>query len=483
MTFRRTYKNVCTVILWRMDTVVGCLLVTHFPVKAELARQPDLVGRAVVVATGDSGRRLVVDASPEARGVRAGQMLTEALSWCADAVVLAVDDHYLSSLNDDLMHSLFQVADRVEPDGYGRFYLDLTGMASMYGGASGLKLAILSAVDASLQPRLGLAAGKFPAYCAAASAEVGEGFTAPGGVARWLATWPVSWLPLDPDIVARLRGFGIATMGNMAAMPSHTLADFLGVVGYRTWKLAQGIDDDPVVPTALPEALHERMEFPFPVDTISGWEAGVRLLSERIWNTPNLRGKGITEISIEGELSPNGIWHFDRQLRAPAGSSESLASAVLAGLNAQNSRGQGRWPGAALTDLSLTVSGLVRLSGRQMGLWLEERRGVAVPIIDGVDRPVALALGSPLPERRWALGSELLPLGRVAAVAVSEVHSVPRAVGSHPVRKVIDLWDVDTEWWLPEPARRRYWRLVTDGGKLITVYRNLATGGWYRQGY
>ena len=466
-----------------MDTAVGCLLVTHFPVKAELARRPDLAVRPVVVATGDSGRRLVVDASPEAGDVRAGQTLTEALSRCADAVVLAVDDQYLSSFNDDLTRSLLQVTDRVEPNGYGRFYLDLTGMASMYGGASGLESAILSAVDASLQPRLGLASGKLPAYCAAASAEVGKGFTAPGNIARWLASWPVSWLPLAPEATARLRGFGIVTMGNVAAMPAHVLADFLGVAGYRAWKLAQGIDDDPVVPTALPEVLHERMEFPFPVDTVSGWEAGVRLLSERIWNAPSLRGRGITEVSIEGELSPNGLWQFDRQLRTPAGSSDSLASTILAGLNARDNRGQGRWPGSALTDLSLTVSGLVRLTGQQMGLWLEERRGVAVPTIDGVDRPVALALGSPLPERRWALGSELTPLGRVAAVAVSEVQNVPRAVDSRSVRKVLDLWEVDTEWWMPKPARRRYWRLVTDGGRLLTVYRDLATGEWYQQGY
>lgn len=466
-----------------MDTTVGCLLVTHFPVKAELARRPDLIGRAVVVATGDSSRRLVVDASPEARDVRAGQTLTEALSWCGDAVVLAVDDQYLSSFNDDLMLTLFRVADRVEPGGYGRFYLDLSGMAVMYGGADGLEHAILSAVDAGLQPRLGLAAGKLPAYCAAASAGVGKGFTAPRDVARWLATWPVSWLPLDPESAARLRSFGIATMGDVAAMPSHVLADFLGAVGYRAWKLARGIDEDPVVPAALPEVLHERMEFPFPVDTVSGWEAGVRMLAERIWKAPNMQGRGITEVSIEGELSPNGVWHFDRQLRAPAASSEGLASAILAGLNAQDSRGQGRWPSAALSDLSLTASGLVRLSGRQMGLWLGERRGVAVPVIDGVDRPVALALGSPLPERRWALGSELMPLGRVAAVSVSETRSVPRSVGPHSVRKVIDLWDVDTEWWMPQPARRRYWRVVTNGGKLLTVYRDVDTGEWYQQGY
>ena len=51
------------------------------------------------------------------------------------------------------------------------------------------------------------------------------------------------------------------------------------------------------------------------------------------------------------------------------------------------------------------------------------------------------------------------------------------------MEQVVDLWEVDTEWWTPEPVNRRYWRLVLTDGGLLTVYRDSATGQWFRQGY
>ena len=119
-----------------MDSPTGCLLITHLPVKAELARRPELAGRPVIVAGGDARLRVVMDMSPEAQaaGVRDEQPLAEALSHCADAVALPADHRYLNEVNDAMLAALLGVADRVEPAGWGRFYLDLTGLAPMYGG-------------------------------------------------------------------------------------------------------------------------------------------------------------------------------------------------------------------------------------------------------------------------------------------------------------------------------------------------------------
>ena len=465
-----------------MDSRIGCLLITHLPVKAELARRPELAGRPVMVAGGDARRRVVVDAAPEAEatGVRAGQPLAEALSRCAGAVALPADDRYLNEVNDAMLAALLDVVDRVEPAGWGDFYLDLAGLAPMCGGEAALASAILAAVDAAWQPRLGLAMGKFPAYCAAASAKPGDWFKAPADAARWLAPWPASWLPLSPDAVARLRGFGIRTLGDAAAVPPDALTDFLGVAGGRVWQLSQGLDAAPVIPAALPEVLRERMEFPFPVDTAPGWEAGVRALSERVWRNPALRGRGVTEALLEGGTDAGGVWRFQRALLRPAATAEGLSAALLAALNAQDSRG--RWPNAALLDLSLTVSGLTPLRGRQTGLWPTERRGASVPVVAGVERPVALSPDSPLPERRWALGSEFRPLGQPAAVSVIAREDRPKSVDARPVERVVGLWEVDTDWWTPEPARRRYSQTLLAGGALVTVYHDLAAGTWHRQG-
>ena len=272
-------------------------------------------------------------------------------------------------------------------------------------------------------------------------------------------------------------------MGDIAALTPDALSDFLGRVGGLVWQLSQGVDAEPVHPAALPEVLRERLEFPFPVDTVPGWEAGVRRLLERVWRHPALRGRSATEAMLEGETDAGGVWSFQRVLPRPASTAEGLRGALLATLNAHDSRGRGRWPDAALLDLSLTVSGLTPLRGRQTGLWPTERHGASVPLVTGVDQPVALSPDSPLPERRWALGPEFRPLGQPAAVSViAHQDHRPRLVDSSQVQRIIDLWEVDTDWWTPEPSRRRYWQTLLSGGGLATVYHDLSAGTWHRQG-
>jgi hypothetical protein len=41
---------------------------------------------------------------------------------------------------------------------------------------------------------------------------------------------------------------------------------------------------------------------------------------------------------------------------------------------------------------------------------------------------------------------------------------------------------VEDRWWTDRPLRRRYWEVVTAGGRNVVVFRDLvARGGWYRQ--
>ena len=466
-----------------MDAATGCLQVTHLAVKADLGRRPDLSGRLLLIASGGSGRRDVVDASPEAQsaGARLGQTLTLALSYCRDAVVLPLDRQYLNEIHETVLDVLLGVVDRVEIGGCGRFDIDLRGLAPMYGGEDGLATAILAAINPVWRPRLGLAGGKFPAYCAAARADAGGFFRAPDDTARWLAPWPLSWLPLAGNQIARLRSFGVTTLGNVAALTPEQLTDFLGPQGRRVWQLARGIDDDPVIPAQRPDALREALEFPFLVDTVSGWEAGVRELATRVWNRRERQGRGIGRVMLEGRLLGGHGWQFSREFREPAHSAQRLGDVTLAALNAQDTRGRGRWPEQPLVDLTLTASGLTRLLGRQMVLPADTRPQREIPDVAGVSRAVALTPDSPLPERRWGLGSELRPLGSVTPAWVLVRGELPQSVDGQPVQRIVDLWEVDTDWWTPEPARRRYWQALLAGGALVTVYWDLISGDWRRQ--
>lgn len=457
----------------------GCLLVTHFPVKAELRRRPALAGAPLLITDGKATRPLVVDASPEAVGARVGQTVSAALAGCGDAVTLAADWPYLDDVNQELLVVLRDFVPAVEPAGYGRFYLDVAGLSELAGGTPLLAQSLLSVCDDGWRPRLGLAMGKFPAFCAAAKSDAGSWRQAPADAARWLAALPLEWLPLAERDAERLAGFGCRRLGDVARMSEPALEDYLGPDGRRIKRLAMGLDDSPVSPAEEPERYAERLEFPFPVDTISGLEAALRSLAETLWRRAGLDGRRVGQVDLAGSLDSCGVWQFGRELRRPASSASGLSRTLSAVL------GAGHWPAGALTDLTLTVGRLSAETGQQTGLWAGTKRP-AVPDIPGVERLAAVDVESPLPERRWAIGRSLRPLVVPVPVVVQREDGLPRGVSTdegtrRAVAAVADIWDVETAWWTESPEYRRYWGLAMAGGGLVTVYRDRRDGAWYRQ--
>jgi hypothetical protein len=57
----------------------------------------------------------------------------------------------------------------------------------------------------------------------------------------------------------------------------------------------------------------------------------------------------------------------------------------------------------------------------------------------------------------------------------------PLAVDGERIDALRESWLVEDRWWTDRPLRRRYWEVVTDGGRNIVVFRDLVAQGWYRQ--
>lgn len=57
----------------------------------------------------------------------------------------------------------------------------------------------------------------------------------------------------------------------------------------------------------------------------------------------------------------------------------------------------------------------------------------------------------------------------------------PLRVAEDPVDAVRESWLVEDRWWTAQPLRRRYWEVVTVGGRDLVVFRDLEGGGWYLQ--
>ena len=80
--------------------------------------------------------------------------------------------------------------------------------------------------------------------------------------------------------------------------------------------------------------------------------------------------------------------------------------------------------------------------------------------------------------------------GQPAAIGISKSRGIGRKkTGERElpyqwrrVSEVLDSWRIDDEWWRKTPIARIYYRVVTEDDRSITIFHDLATGAWYRQG-
>lgn len=97
------------------------------------------------------------------------------------------------------------------------------------------------------------------------------------------------------------------------------------------------------------------------------------------------------------------------------------------------------------------------------------------------------------PARRVA-STSLRPIGLPRALVVREdLHAMPLAVARTDARgrrgpesfveSVEGQWRLAEAWWREAPQRRTYYRVVLDGGRPLTLYRDDVTGAWYEQPY
>ena len=148
---------------------VACVLLTHLRAKVEIRRHPHLKDNPVVIVDRDpsSGRPLVVDQFPGASGVVAGMTIEQAMSRHLNVVVLDADETHYRQVFRQVLGSLQGVSDRVEGAELGTAYVRVDGLERLYRGEAGVVSALLNAVPSYLNPRVGVADAKFPAFVAA----------------------------------------------------------------------------------------------------------------------------------------------------------------------------------------------------------------------------------------------------------------------------------------------------------------------------
>ena len=49
------------------------------------------------------------------------------------------------------------------------------------------------------------------------------------------------------------------------------------------------------------------------------------------------------------------------------------------------------------------------------------------------------------------------------------------------IASIADIWEINDEWWRGQPVARLYYRVVTQEGRHLTIFRDMVDGQWYRQ--
>jgi nucleotidyltransferase/DNA polymerase involved in DNA repair len=221
------------------------------------------------------------------------------------------------------------------------------------------------------RPALGLGANKFVAATAAAVAANRAGpnagaipLTVPRGSERsFLAPLSLAeHLPVEAEMIGRLKRFGLRSMADFAAMPLAAVEGQFGREGLGALRLARGEDSRPLMPWQPPQRMEESSRLDPAVDNLEPLLFVARGLVDRLGTRLMDGGHAATVVRLQLELEdatapPEAML----RLRAPMSSGDELWTPVAALLQRQP-------VGTPVGRVRLRLTGFCPSASRQMDL-------------------------------------------------------------------------------------------------------------------
>jgi len=297
--------------------MVVCVLLPRFELVVAAGGRAALAQGPMALAP-EPGRRQVVgevSQAAEALGIHPGMRLGEALARAPRLALIPPDPVGVADAWERVLARLEAVGAAVESPAPGVACFEARGLGRLHGGSLD---GVVAAVRAALRTpaRIGAGPSRFCALAAATRARTRSARIVDG--AAGLAGEPVALLrrrEQTADLPTALERLGIATLGQLAALPRDAVADRFGPAGLLAHDLAQG-RDTPLRPRPAAELLEETLDLE---ESASGaqLERALGLLVDRLLARPERRGRTLRAAVLSAVLVEGGTWRERAVFREP----------------------------------------------------------------------------------------------------------------------------------------------------------------------
>jgi protein ImuB len=246
-----------------------------------------------LIATDRGVRRLyAVDEAAAAEGLFAGQKATDAMALVPELVTEEADpEGDLASLTA-LLDWCVRFSPAVAADAPDGLFLDISGVAHLWGGEAALLDDLLERLARQGIPGHGAIAGSAGAAWALARCGEDRAVAPPGGEAELLAPLPVTALRLPPETAAQLVRLGLARVGQLAALPRGQLARRFGAATLMRLDQALARGEEALAFRRPPTPWFARLAFAEPISAPEDLARVSRDIAEKLCARLLVEGQG-----------------------------------------------------------------------------------------------------------------------------------------------------------------------------------------------
>jgi DNA polymerase IV len=339
----------------------------------EELHDPSLRGTAFAVGGRPEERGVVASCSYAARafGVRSAMPMSRALHLCPGLRIISSRHRHYSEVSDQVMERLNDLSPLVEQISIDEAFVDISDLREEPAGIA-RRLQMRVNTELGLPCSVGVASNKLVAKIAT---EVGKKtahkgrppnaitVVPPGTEAAFLAPLPAEMLwGVGPKTAARLAGYGIKTIGDIASRPEADLLRWFGENGRSLAREARGQDNSPVATEHEVKSVSQEVTFARDVSDDKVLTSTLRELSAQVGR--RLRQANLAGTTVKLKLRWPDFTTLTRQvtLPGPTDQDEDIYHTSLELL------GKVRVKGKAVRLIGVGVSGL-GAPMHQLELW------------------------------------------------------------------------------------------------------------------